>query len=143
MSIWYRDYSLDDINALNRNTLGEHLEIVFSEIGEDYLVAQMPVDRRTVQPGRWLHGGASAALAEHAGSIAANLCVEREKYFCVGQEINASHLRPVPEEDVVSATVRPLRLGRKAHVWEIRIADRRGRMVCVSRLTMAVVNRHG
>lgn len=140
MPIWYRDYTLDDANAMSRGNLGEHLEIVFTAMGEDSLTAQMPVDHRTVQPAGWLHGGASAALAEHVGSVAANFCVDPQRSFCAGQEISASHLRPV-QGGKVSATARPLRIGRTAQVWEIRIEDGDGKPVCVSRLTMAVVKR--
>ena len=116
-----------------------YLNIEFTEVTEDSITARMPVDETTKQPFGRLHGGASAALAETVGSTAANLCVDLDRQVCVGMEINANHLRPV-REGFVHATARPIHLGRKSHVWEIRIVDDEGRLVCVSRLTMAVVD---
>ena len=107
-------------------------------MGHDHLVGTMPVDHRTTQPAGLLHGGASVALAETLGSIAANLCVDPELWVCVGQEINASHLRPV-RKGCVTGTAKPLYLGRSSQVWEIVIVDDRQRKVCVVRLTVAVV----
>jgi len=117
-----------------------HLGIVFTEVGPDYLVATMPVDGRTVQPAGLLHGGASAALAETLGSFAAYLAVDASRYDCVGQEINASHLRPVTA-GIVTGTARAFRIGRRSQVWGIEITDDLGRLVCVSRLTLAVVRK--
>ena len=131
---------LDTINGIGRNTLVEHLGIEFTEIGPDYLKAKMPVDSRTVQPFRLLHGGASAALAESMGSTASFLCVDGSKQNCVGLEINANHLRAV-HDGYVYGTARPLHLGRRTHVWEIDIVDDSGKLVCVSRLTVMVVDR--
>jgi 1,4-dihydroxy-2-naphthoyl-CoA hydrolase len=110
----------------------------FTEIGPDYLRATMPVDARTHQPTGVLHGGASVALAETVGSTAANLCVDRQQELCLGQEINANHLRPIAT-GLVTATARPLHRGSRSQVWQIEIRDERERLVCVSRLTMAVV----
>ena len=139
MAIWHRDYTLAELNAMSEGNLGEHLAIEFTALGEDFLEGTMPVDHRTRQPYGLLHGGASLALAETLGSIAANLCVDPEHYRCVGQEINANHLRPV-RDGMVRGVARPLHLGRSSQVWEIRIATPRGQLVCVSRLTVAVVN---
>ncbi|WP_298036412.1 hotdog fold thioesterase [uncultured Desulfuromonas sp.] len=138
MSIWYRDYSLDELRIMSEGNMLEHLAIEFTEIGEDCLTARMPVDRRTKQPAGLLHGGASVVLAETLGSVAANLCIDPEEKYCVGQEVNANHLRPV-SSGFVTGVARPLQIGRSAQVWEIRIHDERDKLVCVSRLTMAVL----
>ena len=130
--------SLDELNGLSRNTLIEHLGIVFTAAGEDWLQATMPVDARTVQPYGLLHGGASVVLAETLGSSAGNLCLDTRVQMAVGLEINANHLRAV-RQGVVTGTARALHVGRSTQVWEIRIEDERGRAVCVSRLTLAVV----
>ena len=130
--------SLDELNGLSRNTLIEHLGIVFTAAGEDWLQATMPVDARTVQPYGLLHGGASVVLAETLGSSAGNLCLDTRVQMAVGLEINANHLRAV-RQGVVTGTARALHVGRSTQVWEIRIEDERARAVCVSRLTLPVV----
>jgi uncharacterized protein (TIGR00369 family) len=129
-----------DLAALNARNLGNavgHLGIVFTEQGEDYLRGTMPVDQRTLQPYGLLHGGASVLLAETLGSMAANLCLEPGTGQAVGVEINANHLR-AKTEGVVTGTARPLHVGRSTQVWDIRIEDEQGRLVCVSRLTLAI-----
>lgn len=136
-SIFRRGLDLAALNALSRGTAIEALGIEFVDIGDDRLVATMPVDPRTVQPYGLLHGGASVLLAETLGSSAGNMCVD-EGEVCVGLEINANHVRAV-REGRVTGTARPLHLGRSTQVWEIRIEDARGRLACVSRLTLAVV----
>lgn len=142
-TIWFRDYSLVELDHLSRGNMVEHLDIQMTEIGPDFLSGSLPVDHRTHQPAGLLHGGASVALAETLGSFAANLCVDPEKKACVGQEISASHLRSVRQGRVIG-TARPLHRGRSSQVWEIKIVDERDRLVCVSRLTVAVVARgHG
>ena len=138
-AIWFRDYQLDEIVPLCKVNLTEHLGIELTDLGLDHLVGTMPVDHRTTQPTGLLHGGASVALAETLGSIAANLCVDPERWVCVGQEINASHLRPV-RKGCVTGTAKPLYLGQSSQVWEIGIVDDRQRNVCVVRLTVAVVS---
>ena len=120
--------------------LARHLGIVFTEIGDDYVSARMPVDDRTRQPFGILHGGASVALAETLGSIAASMVVDRSKYQCVGQEINANHVRAV-SSGFVTGTARPVHLGRRSHVWEIRIVDEQQRLVCISRMTVFILER--
>lgn len=140
MSIWFRQFSLDEVRALERGTMGAHLGIEFVRIGPDHLDARMPVDERTVQPDRILHGGASVALAETLGSIGGAMVVDRERYQIVGQEINANHLRPV-REGHVHGSARPIHLGRRSQVWAIEIVDDQQRLVCVSRLTIAVIER--
>lgn len=136
--IWHRPYALPEVAALVQGTLVEHLGIKLTELGADFLAGTMPVDQRTCQPAGLLHGGASVALAETLGSFAANLCVDPERKVCVGQEVSASHLRPVRSGEV-TGVARPEYLGRSSQVWQIRIADDRGRLVCLCRLTVAVV----
>ena len=134
-----RATSLDALNAMSPGTAMAPLGIVFTEVGPDYLRAIMPVDARTRQPYGLLHGGASVLLAETLGSSAGMLCVDEDS-IVVGIEINANHLRGV-RDGLVTGTARPLHLGRSTQVWEIRIEDDSGRLVCVSRLTLAVVAR--
>ena len=138
MSIWFRPYTLDELQRLNADGLGAHLDIRFTEVGPDYLRASMPVEERTRQPFGLLHGGASVSLAETLGSVAANCCVDGGRFYCVGQEINANHLRSA-RHGRVTGTVRPVHLGRRSQVWDIRIEDDEGRLTCVSRLTMSVL----
>jgi len=133
----FRPSSLEALNALSAGTAMEPLGIEFTELGPDFLCATMPVDRRTHQPYGLLHGGASVLLAETLGSTAAMLCAA-EGERCVGIEINANHLRAV-RAGVVTGTARPLHVGRQTQVWEIRIEDEAQRLVCVSRLTVAVL----
>lgn len=140
MSIWFSSFTADDIAERGGGTMVGHLGIRFTEVGPDFLRATMPVDERTRQLMGVLHGGASVALAETIGSFAANLCVDQSRFYCVGQEINANHLRPVAS-GLVTATAKPFHVGTRSHVWHIEIHDERQRLVCVSRLTMAVVER--
>lgn len=140
-SIWHNQaVTLTDIAHLGKNTLGEHLGMQFSEIGPDYLKATMPVDKRTHQPYGLLHGGASVALAETVGSVASALVINHETMMCVGLEINANHLRGV-KEGFVTATATPLHLGGSTHVWDIKIHDEKEHLICVSRLTVAILKR--
>ncbi|GAA5002513.1 hotdog fold thioesterase [Pseudoluteimonas lycopersici] len=132
-----RTITLEALNALSRGTAMEPLGIVFTDIGADYLRGTMPVDARTRQPYGLLHGGASALLAETLGSTAGGLCVD-EGQGVVGIEINANHLAGV-RQGLVTGTARPLHVGRSTQVWEIRIEDERGRLACISRLTLAVI----
>ncbi|WP_345800648.1 hotdog fold thioesterase [Microbacterium sp. AZCO] len=138
MSIWHTEPSAADLNAMAGETLIDTLGIEMVEVREDALVARMPVDRRTVQPAGVLHGGASVALAETIASWAGFLTVDRERFHVVGQEINANHIRPV-FSGWVTATATPAALGRRSQVWEIRIVDDAGKLVCVSRCTLAVI----
>ncbi len=140
MSIWSLEATPESLNAISANTMVEHLGIEFIAIGEDSITARMPVDHRTVQPAGMLHGGASVALAETLGSVAATLCVNPAETTCVGLEINANHIRSV-RSGFVTGVARPLHLGNSTHVWDIRIHDEQERLVCVCRLTMAVLKR--
>lgn len=139
MSLWKQTTDLERINAWNRGCLVEHLGMLVTEIGDDYLRGTMPVDARTRQPFGLLHGGASVALAESLGSLAGNLCLEVSE-MAVGLDINANHVRAVTA-GVVTGTARALHVGRTTQIWEIRIEDERARLVCISRLTLAVVPR--
>jgi uncharacterized protein (TIGR00369 family) len=137
--IWKKQLTLEQLNQRNQNTLASHLHMSVVELGNDYLVVSMPVNQQTHQPMGLLHGGASVALAETAGSIASNIAVDNE-HFCVGMEINANHIKAV-RNGKVFAKATPLHLGKTSHVWEIRITDERQQLVCISRLTMAVRKR--
>jgi 1,4-dihydroxy-2-naphthoyl-CoA hydrolase len=141
MSIWFRQFSVEELRNFQHETMGQHLGIEVTDVGPDYLEARMPVDARTVQPDRILHGGASVALAETLGSVGGTMCVDRERFQVVGQEINANHLRPAMSGHV-TGRASPIHLGRRSQVWNIEIRDDRGRLVCVSRLTIAVIERH-
>jgi 1,4-dihydroxy-2-naphthoyl-CoA hydrolase len=138
MIIWKNARSLDALNTAGRNTLIGHLGISFIEIGEDYLRATMPVDEHTRQPYGLLHGGASVVRAETLGSVGANMCVDGSKHLCVGQEINANHVRAV-RQGSVTGTARPVHLGGRTQVWAIEITDEANELLCISRLTIAVV----
>jgi len=138
MSIWNKPPEIERLNTRGVPCANGHLGIEMLEAGEDYLKGRMPVDARTKQPAGVLHGGVSVVLAETLASWAASLVVDPEKYHCVGQEINANHVRAV-SEGWVYGVARPLHLGRTSHVWDVRISDERGKLVCVSRVTMAVL----
>jgi 1,4-dihydroxy-2-naphthoyl-CoA hydrolase len=128
------------LNQLSSNTLVSHLGIFFTDVGADYLVARMPVDHRTHQPLGLLHGGASVALAETLGSVAAHLCVDPAKQYCVGLEINANHIKGI-RTGFVNGKSTPIHIGKKTQVWEIRITNDEGELICVSRITMAVIDK--
>jgi len=138
VSIWKNLQTLDGLNAARENTLIRHLDIVFTEIGDDFIRATMPVDDRTRQPYGLLHGGASVVLAETLGSMGANMCVDPSKYRCVGQEINANHVRSA-RRGQVAGTARPVHLGGRTQVWSIDIVNNADDLVCISRLTIAIV----
>jgi 1,4-dihydroxy-2-naphthoyl-CoA hydrolase len=141
MNIWFKkDLSLADFSLLGKNTMGEHIGIEWLAPGDDYLQARMPVDHRTQQPYGLLHGGASVALAETLGSVAAAMVVDHSKFYCVGLEINANHVRSV-KQGFVTGIAKPIHIGKTTQVWDIRIYDEREKLVCVSRLTVAVLKR--
>jgi 1,4-dihydroxy-2-naphthoyl-CoA hydrolase len=142
MAIWFATPTLDDLTALSRNTLADHLGIEYTAIGADFITARMPVDGRTVQPFGLLHGGASVALAETLGSIAANCCVNPAEKFCVGLEINANHVRAA-RAGYVWGTASPIHIGGTTQLWQTRIVDDQERLVCISRLTVAILERKG
>ncbi|NII08056.1 hotdog fold thioesterase [Luteibacter anthropi] len=138
MTIWKQSTDLAHINAWSRGTMMETLDIRFIEVGDDWLRATMPVDHRTKQPFGLLHGGASVVLAETLGSTASLLTLDVEKEVAVGLDINANHIRGV-RGGFVTGTAKAAHLGRTTQVWEIRIEDEAGKLVCLSRLTMAVI----
>lgn len=140
MTIWRSVRSVAELNAGRPGTLVEHLGIEFTEIGDDFVRATMPVDQRTRQPHGLLHGGASVALAETLGSMGAIMCLDVEQYQCVGQEINANHLRAA-RKGLVTGTARPVHLGGRSQVWIIDIVNEAGKLTCTSRLTVAVIRR--
>lgn len=141
MRIWKaKNIELEQLNKMNRNTLAQTLNMQFSHIQEDSLQMTMPVTPDVHQPYGLLHGGASAALAETVGSVASFLCIDSEKQICVGMEINCNHIRGVRSGRVI-ATARPLHLGASSHVWDIRIENEEGKLVCISRLTVAVLKK--
>jgi 1,4-dihydroxy-2-naphthoyl-CoA hydrolase len=139
MSIWRSLISLEDLNTKHGNLI-DHLGIRFTEIGADFVRGTMPVDARTVQPYGLLHGGASVALAETLGSMGAAMCVDAAEFQCVGQEINANHVRSA-RSGLVTGTARPIHLGGRTHVWGIDIVNDANKLVCVCRITIAVIKR--
>lgn len=136
MTIWKRPIDLERLNATSENTLIEHLNIIYSDFGDNYIEATMPVCHFTHQPLGMLHGGASVVLAETLGSVAANFCVDEDSY-CVGLDINANHVRSMREGKVIGRAT-PIHLGVSTQVWQINITDERERLVCISRLTISV-----
>ena len=136
--IWNKKYTIDELQHFCENTMVANLGIEFLEIGDDFLKAQMPVDTRTIQPIGILHGGASVALAETIGSVAAHMTTNPEKYLSVGLEINANHIKSIKQGYVIG-TGRPLHLGRKTQVWQIEINDQNNSLISISRLTIAII----
>ena len=140
MAIWFREISIEDLNRSGKNTMSEFLGIEFTEIGEDFLVATMPVSERTKQPIGILHGGANMVLAETIASTAANSVIDLTHSYCVGLEINANHIRSV-KQGLVRAITSPIHLGRSTQVWQINIFNEEGKQTCVSRMTASVITR--
>ncbi len=135
--IWFGKVDLAALNAPKEdiNTL---LDVRIEDYGDDWITASMPVDKRTHQPYGILHGGASVVLAESLGSIASYLCIDSSRFYCVGLEVNANHLKAV-KSGRVRAIAKPVHLGRTTHVWDIRLSNEEGALTCIARLTMAVV----
>jgi len=140
MSIWFTQATPEDLNAGSVNTMVKHIGIEFIGVGDDWIKARMPVDQRTIQPAGLLHGGASVTLAETLGSVAANLCIDPSEKICVGIEINANHVRSIRTGYVYGIT-KPIHIGSTTQLWEINIRDEEDKLVCISRLTMAVLNK--
>jgi 1,4-dihydroxy-2-naphthoyl-CoA hydrolase len=139
MSIWFQnDINLNDLYDIGKNTMTEFLNLKWEAIGDDFLKLSLAISDNTRQPYGFLHGGASCVLAETVGSVASALVIDRDKYYCVGLEINANHLRSV-SEGIVTAVAKPLHLGRSTHVWDIKIYDDKEKLFCVSRLTVAIL----
>lgn len=141
MPIWFdKELSIDKLKLLRPNTMAEYLGIEWTEVGENFLKAIMPVDHRTVQAYGLLHGGASCTLAETIGTVASAMIVDHSKFYCVGLEINANHIRSA-KEGYVTGIATPLHLGSSTHVWDIKILDEKEKLVCISRLTVAILQR--
>ncbi|CAN5438185.1 hotdog fold thioesterase [soil metagenome] len=140
MAIWQTEITLEIITARNKNTMMEHLGIEFIALGDDYLSARMPVDHRTKQPYGIMHGGASCVLAETIGSTAANFCIDPQKFYCVGLDINTNHIRSVHNGYVIGTT-KPFHLGKSTQVWSIEIVNEDNKLISVTRLTMAVLGK--
>jgi 1,4-dihydroxy-2-naphthoyl-CoA hydrolase len=140
MSIWRSLRTIEELNGNREGTLIANLGILFTEIGADFVRGTMPVNTRTVQPYGLLHGGASVALAETLGSMGAAMCVDAAEYQVVGQEINANHVRAA-RDGLVTGTARAVHLGGRTHVWTIDIVNEAEKLVCISRITMAVIKR--
>ena len=139
--IWFdKALTVEKLRPLGPNTMAAHIGIEWVEVGENFIKAKMPVDQRTNQPYGLLHGGASCVLAETLGSVASAMVIDHSKFFCVGLEINANHIRGV-REGYVTGIVLPLHLGNATHVWDIKIYDEKEKLVCVSRLTVAILIR--
>lgn len=132
--------TVEAINKMSENTLTSHVGIVCTDVGNDFLCGKMPVDNRTKQTFGILHGGASVVLAETLGSLASNLCVDLNRQYCVGLEINANHVKSVAD-GYVYGKAQAVHLGKKTHIWDIRIRNENGELVCISRLTMAVLDK--
>ena len=138
--IWFTEFTVEQLNDRPTNHMGAFLDIKFTEVTDDALTATMPVDERTHQPAGILHGGASVVLAETLGSVASYMCIDPQKYQAVGLEVNANHLRPV-KSGFVTGICKPLHIGAKTHVWEIKIYNDKRKMSCISRLTVAIINK--
>ena len=138
MKIWKQETTVETLNEVSKNTLVSHLKMEFIEVGDTFLKAKMPVDSTTIQPAGVLHGGASVVLAETIGSSAGQMCVSYPDEYVVGLEINANHIKSVTS-GYVTGTATPIHLGKKTHVWEIKIHNEQEQLVCISRLTLAVI----
>lgn len=142
MAIWTRDTTIEQLNGGSRGTVLEMMGIAYTEIGEDYLCATMPVNENTRQPYGILHGGSSVVLAESLGSVCGFLCVREPNQYVVGLDINANHIRS-KRDGVVTGTSRPYHIGGRTQCWDIRIEDEQNRLICISRLTLAVLTHEG
>ena len=141
MKIWFdKNLSLEKLHPFNKGTINEHLGIEWTEMGDNFLKARMPVDQRTKQPFDLLHGGASCVLAESLGSFSSYLVIDPAEFYCVGIEINANHIRSV-KEGFVYGICSPLHIGSSTHVWDIRITSEEGKLVCICRLTVAIMKK--
>jgi uncharacterized protein (TIGR00369 family) len=138
MKIWHIDLNLAAANERSKNTMLYHLGIEFTDVGDNFLTARMPIDDRTKQPLGIMHGGASCVLAESVGSTAANFCVDPTKFYCVGLDINTNHIRSI-KQGFVFGTAKPFHLGKSTQVWSIEIVNEQKQLISVNRLTMAVL----
>jgi 1,4-dihydroxy-2-naphthoyl-CoA hydrolase len=137
-SIWHHTPNPSMMDKMSEGTIDQHLGIKITEVGDDYLIGTMPADSRTFQPYGIVHGGANVVLAETLGSMAGAHIIDSEHYLCMGQEVSATHLRPV-SSGLVTGTARPIHLGRRSHVWEIRLTNDQGKLSCIAKLILAIV----
>ncbi len=137
-SIWHHTPNPSLMDKMSEGTIDQHLGIKITEVGDDYLIGTMPADSRTFQPYGIVHGGANVVLAETLGSMAGSHIIDSEHYLCMGQEVSATHLRPV-SSGLVTGTARPIHLGRRSHVWEIRLTNDQGKLSCIAKLILAIV----
>jgi len=143
MSIWFNpSLSVKDLQTFGNDTMIDYIGIEFTEVGENFMKAKMPVDNRTRQVYGILHGGASATLAETIGSVASAMVIDTNKFYCVGVEINANHIRSI-KHGYVTGIATPIHLGNSTHVWDIKIVDEREKLICISRLTVFILKREG
>ena len=143
MKIWFdKSVTVESLKSFGKGTMSEHLGIEWVDLGDDFFKAKMPVDHRTNQPYGLLHGGASCVLAETLGSVASYLVIDSSQFYCVGIEINANHIRSA-KNGFVYGVCSPLHLGSSTHVWDIRITNDEGKLVCISRLTVAIMKMKG
>ena len=137
-AIWHRRPDPLLIGKMSQGTIDEHLEIIITDVGDEYLTGTMPADQRTFQPYGVVHGGANVVLAESLGSIAGAHVIDSDQYICLGQEVSATHLRPV-SSGLVTGTARPIHLGKRSHVWEIRLTNDEGKLSCLAKLILAII----
>tara|TARA_B110000503_G_C7119395_1_gene401797 strand:- start:10 stop:444 length:435 start_codon:yes stop_codon:yes gene_type:complete len=137
-SIWHHTPNPSLMDKMSEGTIDQHLGIKITEVGDDYLIGTMPADSRTFQPYGIVHGGANVVLAETLGSMSGAHVIDSEHYLCMGQEVSATHLRPV-SSGLVTGTARPIHLGRRSHVWEIRLTNDQGKLSCIAKLILAIV----
>lgn len=140
MRIWFDKVTLDELHERGKNTMSDFLDIEFIELGDDYLIARMPIADKVKQPIGIMHGGASCVLAETVGSVAANYCVDLTTQYCVGLDINTNHIRSI-RDGYVYAKATPYHIGRSTQVWSIEITNEKQQLISINRLTMAVMNR--
>lgn len=138
--IWFKKYTAEEVNPIRKNTLVEHIGIEITEVGDHFLKGTMPVDHRTVQPARILHGGASAALIETLGSIASYLTINPEEKICVGLELNINHIRSAAS-GLVTGIATPVHLGKTTHIWNVEITDESEKKIAVGRITMMILDK--
>lgn len=140
MAIWFDNYTLEQVLFMEKGSMSEYIGMEFTKIGDDFIEGRLKVSEKVRQPFGLLHGGASVAFAESLGSIGANLVIDPSKFYCVGLDINANHVRGI-RDGFVYGDARPLHIGKTTQVWEIKLTDEAGKLICISRLTMAVIAR--
>lgn len=140
--IWLKKMAENDLNKLCKNSAVNAMGIIITKVGDNFLEGTMPVNNNTVQPFNILHGGSSCLLAESLGSLAAHMCVDQEKYFPIGLDINANHIKSAKLGELVTGIARPIHLGRSTQIWEIKISNEKNQLICISRLTMSIISKN-